>query len=196
MFKEKKRSYRINITKPVYCIMLTDTAEAVTYETDIKPLGEVQQVQLTVQTASGELFGSGKKVDAQNMMVGLTMAMDITKIPAASAAEIQGHEVIDGVIIDNSDDDAPYVAVGYIVEGSGGEREYIWLLKGKAQPINESVQQRTTSINYSTQTLNINFIPRDFDGNIRFYADTTHNEFSEAQAVKWFQAPPINVAAK
>lgn len=194
--KEKQRSYRINISNPVYCILLTDDSSEVTYEEEIKSLGEVMQVQLTPQTASGELFGNGIKTSKEDRLVGITMAMDITKIPPASTAEILGHEAKDGVIIDNADDDAPFIAVGYQIEGTGKNKEYVWLLKGKAQPLNDSVQQRTTTINYSTQTLNVNFINRDFDGHLRFYADSTHEDFTAEQAKKWFSTPPVSYVAK
>ncbi|WP_143318925.1 major tail protein [Clostridium sp. HBUAS56010] len=195
-FKEKQRSYRINVNNPVYCKMLTDDSAGVTYEPEIKSLGEAMQVQVTSQTASGEIFGNGIKVNKEDRLVGMTLAMDITKIPPASAAEILGHEVKDGVVIDNADDDAPYIAIGYQVDGTGKNKECVWLLKGKAQPINDSVQQRTTTINYSTQTLNVNFINRKFDENLRFYADSTHEDFTDEQADKWFLEPPIKPVFK
>lgn len=195
-FKEKQRSYRINVNNPVYCKMLTDDSAGVTYEDEIKSLGEAMQIQLTPQTASGELFGNGIKVNKEDRLVGMALAMDITKIPPASAAEILGHEVKDGVVIDNADDDAPYIAIGYQIDGTGKNKEYIWLLKGKAQPINDSAQQRTGTINYSTQTLNTNFINRNFDGNLRFYADSTHEDFTAEQAGKWFLEPPVSPLVK
>lgn len=196
MFKEKVRAYRTNVKNPVYCKMLTDNKSGVTYETDIRALGEAMQIQLTAQTASGELFGNGLKVDTEDRLVSIALALDITKIPANAAAEIQGNKIVDGVIIESAEDQAPYIAVGYEIESSGKNREYIWLLKGKAQPINDSVQQRTTSVNYSTQTLNIGFIPREFDKNIKFYADTTHEDFTEAQAEKWFKGAPVTYPTK
>lgn len=191
MFKEKKRSYRFNVKKPVCCILLTDTASEVTYDTEIMTLGEAMQIQTTVQIANGELFGDGIKTISESMIVGMTTALDITKIPSCVAARIQGHEVVEGVVIDNANDEAPYIAVGYMLDSTGGEAEYVWLLKGKAKPINDSVQQRTTTLNYSTQTLNVDFIPRIFDNRLRFYADTTHEDFTDEQAEKWFATPPI-----
>ena len=69
-------------------------------------------------------------------------------------------------------DEAPYIAAGYKVEQTNGKCELIWLLKGRAQPINSSVQQSTDSLNFSTDSITINFIPRDYDNEIRYFADS------------------------
>lgn len=184
-----KKSVRINVKKPVYCLLLSDTAEGTAYG-DVKSLGAAMQVQLTPAIASGSLYGNGVQSENISKLTGIALALDVNKLNIEAKAEIMGNEYKDGVIIDKSGDEAPYIAVGYIVEGTNDADEYVWLLKGRATPMNESVQQQTNSINFSTDSVTINFIPRDYDKWIRFYGDTANSSFTKEQAEKWFEKGP------
>ena len=55
MTNTSKRSYKINIKNPVYCVVTADTSEGTTYG-DVKSLGEAQQAVMQI---SGELNSRG-----------------------------------------------------------------------------------------------------------------------------------------
>lgn len=184
------KSYRINITNPVYAVLINDTDEAVEYGT-VKKLGEAMQVQITPSVATGTLHGNGVPVEDISRLKGIAIAFDATKIPIEERAVIQGHEFKDGVIIEKAGDEAPYIAFGYIIEGSNKKNEYVWLLKGRATPMNETHKQSEDNINFSTDTLNANFIPRVKDGEIRYFADSANATFTEKQAEDWFKTGPV-----
>ena len=183
------KSYRINVMNPVYAQLTSDTAETVEYGT-VKPLGEAMQVQITPSVAVGKLFGNGVPQEDISKLTGLAMVLDATKIPIEDKAIIQGHEYKGGVVIEKAGDEAPYIAIGYMIEGTNKKNEYVWLLKGRAAPMNETVKQSEDNITFSTDTININFIPRVKDKEIRYYADSANDTFTSAQADAWFKTGP------
>ena len=184
------KSYSINIKYPVYAVFTLDASDAVTYDA-VNKLGEAMQVQITPSVASGTLHGNGVPVEDISKLKGIAMAFDATKIPIEDRAIIQGHEFKDGVMVEKAGDEAPYIAFGYMVEGSNKKNEYIWLLKGRCAPMNETHKQSEDNINFSTDTLNVNFIPREKDGEIRYYADSANSTFTEKQAEDWFKTGPV-----
>lgn len=184
------KSNRINITNPVYSKVLSDTAEGTTYG-PVKSIGKAMQIQLTPSVATGVLYGNGRKEEDIGLLKGISVALDINKLFAETRAEIMGNTIVDGVVIEADGDQAPDIALGYEVEQSGGTKEQVWLLKGRAQPANQTIQQSTDNLNFSTDSININFIPRESDGQIRFYGDTANTDYSEAQADAFFATGPV-----
>lgn len=189
------KSNRINITNPVYSKVLTDTAEGTTYG-PVKSIGKVMQIQLTPSVATGILYGNGRKEEDIGLLKGISVALDINKLFAEIRAEIMGNTTVDGIVIEADGDQAPDIALGFEVEQSGGTKEQVWLLKGRAQPANQTVQQSTDNINFSTDSITINFIPRESDGQIRFYGDTANSDYSAEQATAFFATGPVTYPAK
>lgn len=185
-----EKSYRINITNPVYALLISDTAEGVVYG-NVKSLGEAMQIQLTPSVSTGKLYGNGVVKEDISKLKGIAMAFDATKIPIEDRAAIQGHEFKNGIMVEKDGDEAPYLAFGYKVEGTNKKDEYAWLLKGRAAPMNETHKQSEDNITFSTDTVNINFIPREKDKEIRYYADSANATFTAGQAEAWFKTGPV-----
>lgn len=183
-----KKGNKINIKSPVYALLTSDTLDGVAYG-EVKSLGKAMQVQITPTIASGNLYGDGKKTEDISQLVGIAFVIDLNKLNIETKAEILGYEYTDGVLIERAGDEPPEIAVGFVTEQTGGTYEQTWLLKGRAQPPNTTTQQRTESINFSTDSITINFIPREYDGQLRFYADTANPEYTAAQATKFFISP-------
>ena len=184
------KSYRINITDPVYALLTSDTTEKVEYG-EVKSLGEAMQIQLTPSVATGKLYGNGVPKEDISKLKGIAMAFDATKIPIEDRTVIQGHKFENGVMVEKAGDEAPYIAFGYKVEGTNKKNEYVWLLKGRAAPMNETHKQTEDNITFSTDTVNINFIPREKDKEIRYFADSANAAFTAAQAEAWFKTGPV-----
>lgn len=192
MNKTSSRAYKINIKNPVYCIMLTDEKTGTTYG-QVKTLGEAQQAQVTASSATGTLFGNGIKVDSSAKLTGLTLVLDSTKVPVEAKAEIFDYTVTNGVVQVKAGAQPKFIAVGYEVEQTSGKSEYVWLLKGRPQPMNANASQSENNINYSTDQLTVEFVERVSDGMLEFFADGANEEFTDAQAAKWFNAGPASI---
>lgn len=192
MTNTSKRSYKINIKKPVYCIVTADTSEGTTYGS-VKSLGEAQQAQVTAVSSTGQLYGDGAIVDSSSKITGLTVVLSTTKIPVEAIADIYGYTVTNGVVQVKAGQQANYIAVGYEVEQTTGDSEYIWLLKGRPQPLNSDVSQSEQNVNYSTDQMTIDFVKRISDDMLQYYADAANADFTAAQAAAWFLTGPSSI---
>lgn len=188
---KSKKSNRINITNPVYTVITSDTPEGTTYG-EVKSMGEAMQIQLTPSIAEGKLHGNGVEQENIAKLTGIAVSFDLNKLYIETRAEILGNQYENGVLIEKAGDEAPYIALGYEVEQTGGTKEQVWLLKGSARPLNSTVQQQNENINFSTDTVSINFIPRTSDGQLRFFGDTANADYTEEQAKNFFKEGPVS----
>lgn len=180
-----KKANRINIKNVVYAVVTDDSTTETTYG-PIKPVAPAMQVQLTPTVATGDLYGDGVKQETMSKLTGIQLVLDVNKVPIDVRAEINGNTYENGVLVEKATDQAPYIAVGYMVEQTNNTAEYIWLLKGKAQPYGSTVQQATENINYSTDSITIDFVARDSDGEFRRFADSADETFTSEMAAAWF----------
>lgn len=189
MTNTSKQAYKINIKRPVYCEVLTDTTSGTTYG-DVKSLGEAQQVQLTATTSTGQLYGDGAIVDSSAKLAGITVVLSTTKIAVEALADIYNYTVTNGVVQIEAGVQAKYIALGYEVEQTSGDSEYTWLLKGRPQPLNADIRQSEANINYSTDQMTVDFVRRVSDSMIEYFADAANADFTAEQAAAWFTNGP------
>ncbi len=193
--QESNQSYRINIANPVYCEVISDTKEGTTYGA-VKSIGETQEVQVTSSVAAGQLFGNGAVVDATSLLTGLALSMKLTKLKVEAVSDIYNHKVTDGVVQVQAGTVPKQIAIGYEVPQTNGKSEYVWLLKGNPKPINSTVQQSENNINYSTDTIEVDFVKRTSDNMLKYYADASNPEFTKEQADAWFNEGPSTFPKK
>lgn len=178
---QSSKANRINVKNLKYAIITEDTETSFTTGA-IKSFAKAMQVQITPTVATGTLYGDGAKQEDLAKLTGVTLQVDVNKVPIEVKAEIQGNKYEDGVLTENKDDQAKNIVFGFEVEQTENKRELMWLLKGKVQPFANTVQQSTDNLNFSTDTLTINFIPRELDGDIRAFGDTANADFTEVMA--------------
>lgn len=178
---KSSKANRINVKNLKYAVIIEDTETAFTID-EIKNFAKAMQVQITPTVATGTLYGDGAKQEDLAKLTGVTLQVDVNKVPIEVKADIQGNEYEDGVLTESKDDQAKNIVFGFEVEQTENKRELMWLFKGKVQPFANTVQQSSDNINFSTDTLTINFIPRELDGAIRAFGDTANADFTEAMA--------------
>lgn len=184
-----KKSNRINVKNLVYAVLTKDDTQSVEYG-PIKPFAKIMQIQITPGLATGTLMGEGVKQEVISKLTGLTVNIDINKLPIDVRTEILGIKYEDGIATERASDEAKEIALGYVVEQTGETSEYIWLLKGRPQPYGNTVQQATENINFSTDSMVIEFVPREHDSEIRKFADSADSAFTKEMADKWFLSVP------
>ena len=189
------KSNRINIKNPVVCLLTSDTEGGTTYG-EVEGLGEAMQIQLTPAVASGVLYGNGVQTENIGKLSGIAVSLDVNKLYIEKRALILGNEYKDGVLVEIAGQEPPYIALGYEVEQTNGTRELVWLLNRRAPPVNETRQQTTDNIVFSTDSITINFLPRDSDHQIRFFGDTANPDFTKEQADRFFLTGPTEYPKK
>lgn len=69
-----------------------------------------------------------------------------------------------GLMSDNANDNAPYIAIGGEAESARGGSEFFWLYRVKLAPAEENKQTREETPTYQTPNLTGEAIPRLHDG--------------------------------
>lgn len=186
---ESKYSVRFNVKRIVYAEIIKDDASGFTYG-PIKTFAEPMQVQMTYSLAQGKVYGGGVQKVNMAKVTGATLKIDVNKLAIEVKADIYGNTYADGVRTVGKDDQAKEIAIGYEMESTGDNREFDWLLKGTPQPAGKSTQQTTDNINFSTDTIDINFVPRAFDGALHKDADTANPDFTTVKAETFLATIP------
>ena len=172
------KANRINVENLVYALMLTDTKEGCSYG-PVKELAKAMQIQTTPSVATGTLYGEGVLQEDISRLVGIAVVIDANKVPIENRAEILGNDLVNGQLWEKAGDEAPDIAVGYKVPQTKGKAEYVWLLKGTAKPMNDTAKQSEGNITFSNDQISINFKPREYDKQIRVFADSAFPEFTD-----------------
>lgn len=185
------KSNRINVKNLVYAVLTSDDASGVSYDS-VNPLAKAMTIEVTPSQATGVLYGDGAQQENLAKLTGLSAALEVNKVAIEHRAIIQGHTYENGVMIYSASDEAPYIAIGYQVEGTNGFSEYVWLLKGRVQEGNQNASQATDKINFTTDKMTINFIPREFDKYLEFTGDSSNSDLYDDQVAEWFTNGPVS----
>ncbi len=189
---ESKKTVRFNVSRIVFAVVKEDTKSTFTH-TEIEDLADPMQVQLTYTLASGVVYGAGVKKFSKTKITGITLQLDLNKVAIEKRAKIFGHKIENGVLKVNKEDQARKIAIGYELEAASDgadTRELEWLYKGDPQPFGKSTQQTTDNFNFSTDTMTINFVPRELDGDFKSEGDTAYPDFTEAAADAFLDTIP------
>lgn len=184
--------YRINIKNAAYALLTKDDATGTTYSA-VKFLPELRSIKMSPNVVSGSIYGDGVKKDLQSMIESVDVNVEINKIPLENRAEMLGIAYDKGVINEKGTESAPYIAFGFEIEHDDKKSEFIWLVKGKIEPISDDLKQREGKFEYSTQSAKFTFIPRVKDGMLRKMADSGATDFVATVATNWFTAVPVPV---
>lgn len=171
----KKIGVVIGCRDVVFAKLKTDTAEGTTYEDDLFYAPGVIELAFTSQITDEKLgaddvpvYDNIKSLDS--MDVSLTMA----SVGADGKAYLLGgKQDSKGVLLESSDDDAPYVAMGFKTARSDGSDDYVWLPKGKfAQGDSTFRTKEQGTVNWQTPVLTGTFVPRISDKRLRASVNT------------------------
>lgn len=172
-----------------YAKLTKDDPTGVEYDTP-KMLLPAITANVTPTVNSATLYGNDGPIVTANALGEITVEIGVADIPLETQADLLGSSInADGLLVDNADDQAPEVALGYRRSMSDGSFRYTWLLKGKFQLPAEEAQTKQGEPTFQTPTITGIFLKRLFDGNWRFRADS-NNAASAALIAAWFDAVP------
>lgn len=175
-----------------YAKLIKDDKTGVEYGTP-KLLALALTANVTPTINSATLNANDGPVLTANSLSEITVEIGIPDISFEDYAALLGATLNDdGMLIDNADDQAPEVALGYKRTYNDGSVRYTWLLKGKFQLPTEEATTKQSEISFQTPTITGTFLKRIYDGNWRFRADSS-NPDSATLIASWFTAVPSAV---
>lgn len=181
--------YRINVKNAKYAKVSADTSASYTLgsTTDLPGL---MTLDITMTSATGELYGDGAKVSQTSKITGATVKIGLNKISTAAKADLLGATIDNkGVLVVKTTDVVPKIALYAETEEDDGKKEQMWFLVGKAEPQGLSASQSTSSITYSTDELTINFVRREKDMAVYKMIDTSDTGVTESTSTAFVTSP-------
>ena len=166
----KKLGVVIGCRDLVVAVMEDDSNAGTIYKDDIHSLPGVIEVALTAQVTDENLAADDVPLyEVLTSLDGFDLSMTVASVGADGRALLLGSKIdANGVLIEASDDAAPYVAVGFKTARSDGSDDYIWLYKGKfAQGDSTFRTKERGQVNWQTPVLTGTFMPRVSDKQIR-----------------------------
>ena len=172
----------------VWAKLTEDTGDTLTYGVVKELPGAISlSVNPTVNTA--ELYADDQLWESDSALGVVNVSVGTASLPLETKAAWMGAKLgADGVLVESSTDTPPYIALGFKALMRGGKYRYVWLLKGKAQPVEDNYQTKKENIEYQTPTINLAFMPRIHDQQWKRTADEGENGFSGEDS--WFSDVP------
>lgn len=157
-----------------------------TYEAK-KQLGELVKAELSVNLASGEIYGDDRLVEKVEEFASGSLAVEVTDMVDETEAEVFGSSYdADTGIVDATSDEIPYGGLGYYkVLMRNGQKKYktVFYPKVKAAPGSDSANTKSSSITLSSTPISFTIYEPN-NGEWRYRQ--TFND--EAQAKQWIDS--------
>lgn len=183
---EKKNAVPIGLKDLYYAKLIKDDETGVQYDTP-KKIAPAISASVSPTVNSATLYADNGPIVTANSLGEITVEINPSDIPFDVQVDLLGQTINeDGVIIDNAEDQAPEVALGFRRTTSAGTSRLVWLLKGKFSLPTEEAQTQGDTPEFQTPTITGVFIKRMFDGNWRYRLDTGMETANQDVATAWF----------
>lgn len=150
--------------------------------------------KLTPKTNSDTSYSDDEVEDIVTTFSQVDVEIELNQLSVATRAFLQGSKVVNGVLIENKDDQAPYVYMVFKSKKANGKFRYVCLYKGKFELVADEHQTQEDKVKQGTAKLKGTFVCREFDGNYRLISDSDDDGVVEADLEKWFTTvPPVPV---
>jgi len=130
------------------------------------------------------------------------VSMDLFDLLPEALAEIQGLTLANGIYVESSLDQTPWVAIGYKILLAGNDSNgnkvyrYKWLLKGKFAKPDEGGETKKDTINYAQMTLSAEFADLFSTKTYQSVLPRTDDPAVNATVLaNWFNQPVLSTAA-
>jgi phi13 family phage major tail protein len=144
-------------------------------------------VGMTTSSNTSTLYADDGPAATDSSLGTTELTINTSDLPTDVEADLLGHKINEsGVMVENAEDMAPYVAIGFRSKTSDGAEMFVWLLKGKFSIPQHSYQTKGENIEYQTPTITGQFLKRDFDGDWRYKVKSNDEGVDPALVENWF----------
>lgn len=147
------------------------------------------KAKISPKTSSEKLYSDDSVEDILNNFDSCDVEIEVNQLTIASRALLQGSKVVDGMLIENKDDLAPELALGFRSKKSNGKYRYVWLLKGKFEHTEDEYETIGEKPTPKTNSLKGSFYGRN-DGNWRLMEDEDSEGANMERLANWFVSVP------
>ena len=166
---------RVGLRDVIFWKLKTDTATTLTYEsaaeTDV-----VDAIDVSISHANADpdiLYADDIENDVLYPDTELTVTLEVKELPLALQAKLLGNKVgTNNEIVEVAGATPPYYAMGFKSAKRDGNDRYVWLVKGRAQPLDEQFHTKEKAPTRQNDTISLTFIKRTKDDVFKYVYDT------------------------
>lgn len=163
MSKEKNLSAVVGIDKLYYAILTEDNEAGATYSEMVR-LPYIQNVSIETEQEIAKAFGDNKVAEMAVSTGVTTVEFQFHTLPLEDRVALLGlEEDEDGLIIQKSNVQAPYVAIALEKTKADGSSELVGLTKGMFTLPATEAQTKEDSLEFGNDTISGEFSARVFD---------------------------------
>ena len=187
---------QIGLENLTVALVEKDVAGEIVYATPLK-LERSIKAKISPKTSSEKLYSDDSVEEILNNFDSCDVEIELNQLQLASRALIQGAKIINGLLVENKDDIAPELALGFRSKKSNGKYRYVWLLKGKFEITEDEYETIGEKPTAQSNSLSGSFYGRNSDGNWRIMEDEDSENANPERIANWFKGvPPITVIEK
>lgn len=183
----------IGLDKPYFSIITEDANGQETYGTP-EVMAKAIQANLTVNNATASLYADDGVDESVDEFTSGTLSLGLNDLASTVAAELLGARVdTNGVLVNSTNDIAPYVAVGFRARKANGNYRYFWLYRVKFGVPATNLATKGESITFQTPTIEGTVMRRnkpDTQGKHPWKTEVTEGDTNVTAATisGWFSA--------
>ena len=146
----------------LYYATITEAAlGSETYGTPAK-LAKAISADLSIEIAEAILYADDAASETIKSFKNGKLTLSVDDLGTDKAALLTGGSVDkNGVLINSTENVAPYVAIGFRAQKANGKYRYFWLYKVQFAPISTSLQTKGDSITFQTPSIEGTIIRRN-----------------------------------
>lgn len=180
----------VGLSSLYYAKLTQDTSAGVTYDTPA-PIAGAITAKVSPKVTSDVLYADDGAAETASALGEIEVELQVKDLPLDIHAALLGHTLgEDGVLYQKNSDTPPYVAIGFKSLKSNGNYRYVWLLKGRFQPVEENYQTKEDKTTFQTPTIKGTFVMREKDGYWKITGDEDATGWAAATGSGWFSSVP------
>lgn len=180
---------QIGLENLTVALVQEDTISGIKYATPIK-LERSIKAKISPKTSSEKLYSDDSVEEILNNFDSCDVEIEINQLQLATRALIQGAKLVNGILVENKDDIAPELALGFRSKKSNGKYRYVWLLKGKFEITEDEYETIGEKPTAQSNTISGSFYGRNSDGNWRIMEDEDAEGSDPIRIANWFKEIP------
>lgn len=154
--------------------------ETGTYEADVTRLNIVKSVEVTENSATESFYASGEIFESVNEKSNDEISVEVIAFDPDILAKMR-NETVDagGLILSGGSKTRPYFAFGKVVKKQDGEVRFEWFPKCQLVENSDSTKTSDGTPKEQNDTLTINAMPFNANGDTKTYIDSGAANFPE-----------------
>lgn len=161
---------------------------AIVYGTGVKLDDYMIRADINEERADVDFFADDHKIDAENSMTGLSLALELSNVTDALDKALLGHKEGTSSELNVTDEAAPFVGIGFIrKERFKGTATYhaFWVYKVQFSKDGDSTNTKGENIEFQTENVTGNAMGVQLEaaGSVIYYSHLRAN--TEAAARTW-----------